>query len=697
MNKKYHSILGRSSVAEASSPGAGFALAVCAGRLQIESLCGLALAEGTPARARGVLVVNTDAGRLEGDDWGGAVIKRLPGGGVQACQSAAGGALEWQSLWSEDRASGVVSRRDRLRNAGPSSVRVRRALARLVLPPGAYEVYAQQSRWCNENQGAWLPLHAGELTFRNVPGRTTQGGTPYACIRPVGSRRGLVLHLLPRGNWVIRCAAVVTGDGAPFAVLELGLADENLDLTLAPGAVLDMPELLVQSLPDGEPHLAAPALHAYLLTRLSADAKPQAPVVYNTWFDQFERLDVPRLRRQLASAKAAGCEVFMIDAGWYGRGAADWSQQTGDWREKLDGAFHGRMRAFADTVRAAGLGFGLWIEAERAGTAAPVRLAHPDWFVMAGAQARIDLENPAAYAWLRGEMARLITGYKLAWIKLDFNFEMDADASGAELSGYAARWRQLLDELRAAHPRTFFEDCSSGALRGDLAALAHVDGHFLSDSVNSVDLLRISQGSWLRLLPGRIMRWAVLRSPGAVVPRYGFREADSPATVLVPGGAVWEPTASVDLDFALLAAMPGMLGFSGDLAGLPEAVAARLREHVVFFKRWRRFIAGAVGHLLTPPEPLASREGWVAFQLQEPCTTTSLLFVYRLGTAAPQTVVRLRGLLPGRRYGVRRALDAAARAVTLTGAELMRDGLPVSLPVCGGSRTQAAALFVIRA
>ena len=55
-------------------------------------------------------------------------------------------------------------------------------------------------------------------------------------------------------------------------------------------------------------------------------------MVYNTWFDQFEVLGVPRLRRQLQAAKRLGSEVFVVDAGWYGPEADDWWSQAGDWR-----------------------------------------------------------------------------------------------------------------------------------------------------------------------------------------------------------------------------------------------------------------------------------------------------------------------------------------------------------------------------
>jgi len=108
-----------------------------------------------------------------------------------------------------------------------------------------------------------------------------------------------------------------------------------------------------------------------------------------------------------------GCEVFVVDAGWYGAGDGDWGAQTGDWRERPKDAFCARMGEFADEVRAAGLGFDLWMEPERFGSQAPLRAKHPEWFIPVGTEARLDLTKPPAWRWLRGEIARLVETYRL--------------------------------------------------------------------------------------------------------------------------------------------------------------------------------------------------------------------------------------------------------------------------------------------
>jgi alpha-galactosidase len=681
--------------------------AACGESAWLAQLCGMAVGspdeERGPARARGMALLQADGRRYEGDDLALEHVEETPG--ALTCRWRVGGtALRLETRWEGCPDTGVVSRRDTLTNTGAAPATVSRCLARFSFPPGSYACYTQASRWCHENQGAWQPLRAG-IALRHAWGRTTEESTPYLALRAVDADHGLAFHVLPAGNWVIRASPVAEGGELPRVAVELGLADENLRRVIAPGETLALPEILIQPLPRGEPARGAPALHRYLLAHVFNRAKPEAPVVYNTWFHEFEILDVPRLRAQLAAARDIGCEAFVVDAGWYGAGSENWWLQAGDWREKTAAAFRGDMRAFAGEVRAAGLGFGLWMEAERFGPHAPARAEHPEWFIPAGNAARLDLAQPGAYAYLRGEIGRLVETYGLAWMKIDFNFTLDADASGAELSGYTAAWHRLLEEIRDAYPATFFEGCASGAMRGDLATLARVDGHFLSDTVNPTDMLRISQGAWLRLPPGRLTRWAVVRPAGQAVPRYGSSLAESPVTVLTPGGALWEPAHTVDAAFAVLAALPGMLGFSGDLAGLAPEQRGVLRAGVAFYKRWRRFLTGAAAHLLTPVEPLERREGWIGAQFQSPGGgpggdapdgDTSLVFAYQLGVCGAPPALRLRELDPAARYAVRRGFDESDTAVELTGAALMRDGLPMQRlwePAAGGD---SAVVLVVR-
>ena len=133
-----------------------------------------------------------------------------------------------------------------------------------------------------------------------------------------------------------------------------------------------------------------------------------------------------------------------------------------------------------------------------------------------------------------------------------------------------------------------------------------------------------------------------MRSVGQTIPRYTKSLADSPVSIATPCGAIWEPSETAETDFVAAAALPGIFGLGGDLAGLPDEARERLREHVAFAKRWRQSIRRAVAHLLTPPALRTDREGWVAVQLSDRESGTAFLFVYRLndGSAAKRFVLR---------------------------------------------------------
>lgn len=308
---------------------------------------------------------------------------------------------------------------------------------------------------------------------------------------------------------------------------------------------------------------------------------------------------------------------------------------------------------------------------------------------------RIDLQNRAAYAYLCDEISRLVELYELVWMKVDFNFRLGpdttgADPTGAELSGYYEAWYRLLDEIRQKYPKTIFEGCASGGLRLDLNTLAHFDAHFLTDTVDPIDVLRIWQGALLRLPPGRLIKWVVLRSIGQTVPTYTKSLADSSATLIAPCGAVWEPAKTVDLDFAVAATLPGILGLGGDLASMPTDAKRRLAEHVAFFKQWRKFMHGSMAHLLTPPKLKQDRQGWVAVQLTNRSSDNSLLFVYRLDDSSASSRFVLHGLDPDKEYDVSPHMPVDQESRFYTGSDLLQEGIQVNLP----SKHRAAVLVI---
>jgi alpha-galactosidase len=594
--------------------------------------------------------------------------------------------LRIQSTWQLCNQTGIWSRKDSLHNDGIKDIYLSRYLGRYVFTPGNYDIFSQGSSWCDENQGIWRPMHHGTVTLKNEGGRTTQGGTPYLCLRNKDNGKGIIFHILPHGNWVIKISSyTVGGYSAPFIVVELGLADEQLNLKISAGEAVDLPEILTQPLTEGSVEKEAPVFQHYLLNNYFKSAKPSAPVVYNTWFDTYEHLEVERLRLQLAAAKKLGCEVFMVDAGWYGAMKGGWSLQVGDWREKEVAAFKGKMLDFAEEVRRAGLGFGVWMEPERNFPTVPAVKDHPDWFLSGNYGFNYpDLTKKEAYNYILSEMSRLVETYKLVWMKIDFNFKLGVDPYKSEFFHYYTKWYELLDELRGKYSDVFFEGCAAGGLRQDNSTLSHFDGHLLTDNMNPWNVLRIYQQALLRLLPGRMVKWTVLQSVGQAIIPYGSTADNAPISFVTPASGsssgTWKNSETVDIDFAVRVVLPGQLGFSGDIAGLPEEAKERLLYHVEFYKKWREFISGSVSYLHTPVTHKDDRTGWAAIQLSNPNRKESLLFVYRLDDSSGERTFYPCGLDSEKTYAITVEYKTRIKLKSLTGLQLSTGGVTIHIP-----------------
>lgn len=571
--------------------------------------------------------------------------------------------------------SGVWERQDTLRNEGDSELVLTEVASRFDLERGIYELYSQAGGWCTESQGDWQAITHGSRELHCEHGRTSQGSTPFIALRCAGNDQAVAFHLLPKGNW--RITVQTTRDAgwrAPALSLFCGPYEpDGLRLVLQPGEEYALPTLLLVAFPAAEIERAAAPLHAAVADTIPALPGPP-PLAYNTWLDNFAELDLPRLHRQVAAAAEVGCEVFVVDAGWYGSGEG-WACQ-GDWTEKTDRAFHGRMGDFADYVRASGLGFGLWMESEAVHPNTPLGKNPPSW-LRRGPTGMFwpDLTQAPARAWVRDEIARLLDTYQAVWLKIDFNQPIGPDPQRGGMHGYYEAWYGLLDELRDRFPNTFFENCGSGAMRLDLESYRHFHGHFLSDTVHPIDNLRITQGTLLRVPPGGLYTWCVL-CPSGPAPYYPHAAADAPPRAITPGDATWYRTETVDVGFALATALPGMLGLSGDLAGLAPELRQEAARWTCLWKENRDWLRHCQGHLLTPIQPLRDSTGWAAFEYAS--SDHALVLAFRLHDLADRLRSRLRSVDPEARYTVR-WLDGR-EPETRSGQELLADGLSFRVP-----------------
>jgi len=272
---------------------------------------------------------------------------------------------------------------------------------------------------------------------------------------------------------------------------------------------------------------------------------------------------------------------------------------------------------------------------------------------------------------------------------VDFNFNHGNDERGKELTGYYEALHRMWGEIRSRCPQTFIEGCASGAMRLDLASLELCDAHFLSDTVHPTDVVHISQGTLLRIPPGRLARWIVPRAGGT-------RPGEDEPEVVFASGAMWDVLEKLPIPYAACAALPGIMGLSGSPSELGEEARKTIRWYVEFNKSWRGMIRRSVGHLLTDPRPIGTDTGWDAIQLRDEENDTSLVVACHQVDGTHKRLFPLSDLDRDRSYLVdKHAPGLSAEPVTMSGAELMDTGLPVEAHV-DFPQTPAAALYTVK-
>ena len=643
--------------------------------LTLTSLCGMTCGHNAKEgdySCSGLAVVSAGNRRLEGPKWKYTVSEpeadRFSYSAADEKQT-----VKWESSWTFEPEFGLVSCRNVLTNTSGKPLTVRRALPRWVFSPGDYEVFWQMNRWGAENQLQHQKLRGSDLFLHGRAARSTIGCTPFCILKDAENRSAAAFHVLPHGNWTIQIHSDIISNEFPSPVVEAGLADTDLFLELKEEETIELPEILIREVPDADLTNAGAPLHKYMIRkRLPADIH-EPPVVYNSWLYRSTDFTREQLLRQAKAAKEIGCEVFIVDAGWFGSDTG-WDK-VGDWREKEGKPFFGNMAAFADEIRALGMKFGFWMEPERWAEDIPVRKEHPEWFPEH--TSRIDLTQPAAAEHFHDVLADNIRKFGAEYIKIDFNASVGYDDSGTELYDYCTVLDRLLKRLRQEFPQLTIENCGSGSLRCDLATAQVYDLAFVSDNAHPYETLRIRQGTTLRFPPGRVLNWIVMRP--APERRTSISDCDQ---VLACTAATWNEAALFDLDYVMISGLLGIPGFSGELADFDPEIRNKIAAFVQYYKDNRRFFADSHVFLLTPPaSQVTDYENYIAFQMQADDSRDSLLFVFS-NSSSRRAVrnFRLKDLDPAAEYRVVKLFARKKSECTATGSELMRYGVATELP-----------------
>lgn len=515
-----------------------------------------------------------------------------------------------------------------------------------------WEVIWADSRWGKEYYLTRQSVPDEGFRLVSTFGRGGARFKPWLVLHQPATGRGLALHLAWPGNW--RLEAVPRGDG-----LDL-LADtipSGLPVIDTIGG-LPLPGAVVAEF-TGEADEGSRQINRFCRERLlRRPAEPWPLVMYNTWYDRWQNLSEAHLLESVAAAAEVGCELFVVDAGWYGA-HDDWSRALGDWtinRQRLPNG----LAPVRDAARAAGMRFGLWVEIECAHPESAVVREHPDWVLggeePASGRTCLDFGNPAALAWATGELDRIMREVGPDYLKMDFNSDLAVPLDQPEplhghYRGLAALWRHL----RERYPALIVENCSSGSLRADLFIAALTDTHWVSDEVANVANLGMNLGATWLFPPEYNNHWTCNPQAGEIL----------------------------DLESCFTVNCLGQLGLSGDVAAWDARTRWHAADRIALYQQIRGLIARADVHHLTPTFDPAAPAGFQAVLYRDSAGPEAVLFAFQGGAESLVATVPVRGLEPDQVYRFELPTTGARQHVA-TGGELA-GGLEIGFPHRGAS------------
>jgi len=344
-------------------------------------------------------------------------------------------------------------------------------------PPVLQRLRPDAENWLPWDQ----PLSNGQrIEFAPVAGRSSLGACPFFNLAWKGG--GVITAIGWTGQWA---ASVEHGNSG----LRVAAGMQNLRLKLHPGETIRSPRIL-QLYWSGDD-----AFRPYNLFRQTmlkhivpqVDGQPVPPPIahLSTAFYEMDQGTEADVLSHLKSIAGLGFEYFWLDA-YYGR---DDFPTVGNYVLPLLRGFNlkrfpGGIKPVGAAVRRAGLKFLLWFEPERICPGTLIAKEHPEWVVLPpdGGWGMFNLAVPEARQYITDYLNTSVKEYGISCVRIDnavaYNGLWEAvDRSAPDRRGlaeirYVEGLYRMWDDLLAANPGLFIDNCASGGGRIDLETCA---------------------------------------------------------------------------------------------------------------------------------------------------------------------------------------------------------------------------------
>lgn len=370
--------------------------------------------------------------------------------------------------------------------------------------------------WANEARLVEEPLKPGVLKIRNKDGvRNAQTARAELMLSLNGRPReehGATIGaaLCYSGNYHIE---VDTYTGR-YHHLRLGINPDNSSYTLAPGETFVTPRVALSFSIDGKGGISR-NFHKWGRKHMLRHGDTPRKILLNSWEGVYFDIDEPKMVAMMKDIAALGGELFVMDDGWFGNKYPrnDDTSGLGDWvtdKRKLPGG----LKALADSARAAGVGFGIWLEPEMADISSEIYEKHPDWIIKAperdivagrgGSQVVLDFSNPHVRDHVVSVIDRVLKeAPSIEYIKWDCNSgiymhgsqSLAKDRQNHLYIDWHRGFEEVLSRIRDKYPELTIQACGGGGARVNWGVLKFFDEFWTSDNTDALQRIYIQWGT----------------------------------------------------------------------------------------------------------------------------------------------------------------------------------------------------------
>ena len=460
----------------------------------------------------------------------------------------------------------ALVRRTVLENTGKEDRNLQKCMSFQLDLMGDFTMTSFHGGWIAEMRRHDDVVGGAKVVNESLTGASSNRHNPGFLLweRGATERSGVVygFNLIYSGNHYAAAQRAQTG----LTRVMQGVNPSNFVKKLGPGECFETPEAVLCWSDRGFGGLSK-RMHRFVNRHIVPEywqGRPR-PVLYNSWEGCVFDFNQRRLLNLADQAKELGCELFVLDDGWFGKRNND-RCSLGDYnvnRKKLPEGMDG----LAEKITKKGLQFGLWFEPESVSPDSDIYRAHPDWAltdehkpVLGRHQLLFDLTKPEVRDYIVRSVGTILDSAKISYVKWDMN--RHSIAVGNRAHEFILGVYDVLRRIFEPRPQVLLESCSSGGNRFDLGILCFSPQVWCSDDTDPIERLTI-QGNLSYLYPQSTFGAHVSAAPHAQTLRH---------TPLSTRGNV---------------SFFGCLGYELDLKHLLPVEITEIKNQTAFYKEYR--------------------------------------------------------------------------------------------------------------